>query len=420
MQPYNPNPSAQPPARAAARRSARPARPPRERSTGRIPVLVIVLIALVTLGGVAALAIMPRLEAKSALEKESATLNTPTVAVIRPKLGSEAQEITLPGNMEAFIDTPIYARTNGYLKRWTADIGARVKAGELLAEIDTPEVDDQLRQARADVATASANFDIAKRTSDRWQELVKTGTVSRQQADQMYSEMQARKAALESARFNVSRLEKMQSFKKIYAPFDGVITARKTDVGALIDAGSGGTGRELFHIASTKKLRVYVNVPQLYSRDVVEGMDADLTMLEYPGRHFTGKVVRNTRAIDVASRTLLTEVDVDNASGELLPGAYTQVHLKLKASARALILPVNAMLFRAEGMQVAVVTPDQRVALKKVAIGRDFGTEVEIVSGLDANDHVIINPSDSLMAGTAVRVVKSAEQKPAEQKPAKS
>ncbi len=392
--------------------------PSRGRHAGRIPTLVIVLIALATLAGIAVLAIMPRLEARTALEKDSVTLNTPTVAVIKPKLGSEAQEIVLPGNMEPFIDTPIYARTNGYLKRWTVDIGARVKEGDLLAEIDTPEVDDQLRQARADVQTAMANYEIAKRTSDRWQELVKTGTVSKQQADQMYSEMQARKAALDSANFNVARLEKMQSFKKIYAPFDGVITARKTDVGALLDAGSQGAGRELFHIASTKKLRVYVNVPQLYSRDVADGMEADLTLAEYPGRHFTGKVVRNTKAIDVASRTLLTEVDVDNASGELLPGSYTQVHLKLKATERALVLPVNAMLFRAEGMQVAVVTPDQRVALKNVQLGRDFGTQVEILSGLDANDQVIVNPSDSLVAGTQVRVVKPAESKPGEQKPA--
>lgn len=380
-----------------------------KRCGGGLLLNLAVLIVLAMVAAAAAMTILPRLHANAELSKESSVLNVPTVAVITPKHAEGAQEVLLPGNMEPYIDTPIYARTNGYLKRWTVDIGGRVKAGDLLAEIDTPEVDDQLRQARADVLSAEADYQVAKRTSDRWQELLKTGTVSKQQAEQTEGAMRARKAALDSARFNVARLEKLQSFKRIYAPFDGVITARKVDIGALISAGAE---RELFHIASTQKLRVYVNVPQIYSRDVHRGMEATLTLQEFPGRRFAGKVVRDTQSIDPASRTLLAEVEVDNANGELLPGAYAQVHLKLKSPGAGLVLPINAILFRSEGTLAAVVTADQHVALKKLDLGRDYGTEVEIVAGLDADDRVIINPSDSIIAGTAVRVVKPATQQP--------
>ena len=358
--------------------------------------------------------ILPRLEATAALKKETQALNIVTVSVIKPRPGAVSQELILPGNMQAFVDTPIYARTNGYLKHWTADIGAHVKAGQLLAEIDTPEVDDQLHQARADLATAQANFRLAEKTAARWQALLKSESVSQQEADQTQGDMEAKKAALESARYNVARLEKLQSFKKIFAPYDGVITARNVDVGALIDAGSsGGPGKELFHIASTKKLRVYVNVPQGYSRDAVPGVEADVTLAEFPGRAFKGSLVRNSQAIDAASRTMLAEVAVDNPTGELLPGAYAQVHLKLRATNTALVIPVNSLIFRADGIQVAVVLPDERVALKKILLGRDFGTEVEVLSGLDQTDVVIFNPSDSLTSGTKVRVVKEmADKKP--------
>jgi RND family efflux transporter MFP subunit len=289
-----------------------------------------------------------------------------------------------------------------------------VKAGQLLAEIDTPEVDDQLHQARADLNTAEANYRLAEKTAARWQALLKTDSVSKQEADQTQGDMEAKKAALESARFNVARLEKLQAFKKIFAPFDGVITARNTDLGALIDAGSGGgPGKELFHLASTTKLRVYVNVPQVYSRDAVPGMEADVTLTEFPGRTFKGSLVRTTQAIDAASRTMLAEVGVDNPTGELLPGAYAQVHLKLRTSNTAVVVPVNTLIFRSEGVQVAVVQPDQRVALKRIVVGRDFGTEVEVVSGLDKGEAVILNPSDSIAAGTQVRIVKEAtERKP--------
>ena len=358
--------------------------------------------------------ILPRLEATAALKKETQTLNVPTVSVVKPKTGDASRELVLPGNMQPFVDTPIYARTNGYLKRWTADIGAHVKAGQLLAEIDTPEVDDQLHQARADLATAEANHRLAEKTAARWQALLKTDSVSKQEADQTQGDMEAKKATLDSARFNVARLEKMQAFKQIFAPFDGVITARNTDVGALIDAGSGGgPGKELFHVASTKKLRVYINVPQFYSRDAVPGVEAELTLTEFPGRSFKGSLVRTSQSIDAASRTMLAEIAVDNPTGELLPGAYAQVHLKLRTSNTALVVPVNTLIFRSEGVQVAVVQSDQRVALKKIVLGRDFGTEVEVVSGLEQGEAVILNPADSLTSGTQVRVVKEvADKKP--------
>jgi RND family efflux transporter MFP subunit len=353
--------------------------------------------------------VLPRLEATAALKKETQALNIPTVAVIQPKSSDAPQELVLPGNVQAFQDTPIYARTTGYLKRWYADIGARVKAGQLLAEIDTPEVDDQLQAARADLATAKANYDLASTTAERWAGLLKKNSVSKQENDEKLGDMNAKKAVLDAARFNVARLEKLQSFKQIYAPFSGVITARNVDVGALIDAGAaGGPGRELFHIASTDKMRVYINVPQAYSRDAAPGLPAELTLTEYPDKRFKGVLMRNSRAIDASSRTLLTEVDVDNPTGELLPGAYAQVHLKLKSAEPAIVVPVNTLLFRSEGTQVAIVDSNQRVALVNVALGRDFGTQVEIVSGLKGSELVVLNPADSLGAGTPVRVVKEA------------
>ena len=370
---------------------------------------------IVLLGGVLLLAaaltagLLPRLNAHESL-KQAQVLTIPTVSVTKAKAGAGAQELVLPGNVEAFIDTPIYARTNGYLKRWYADIGAKVKAGQLLAEIETPEVDDQLQQARADLATAQANYELANRTATRWTELGASGIVSKQDLDQAQSNAQARLAAVQSAKFNVSRLEKMQSFKRIYAPFGGIITARNVDVGALIDAGGGG-GKAMFHIAAADRLRVYVQVPQAYSHEAVPGVPAELTLAEFPGRKFPAKLERTTQSIDRTTRSMLVEVVVDNRSGELLPGAYAQVHFKLPRSAPALVVPVNTLLFRPEGTQLAVVGPDQRVVLRTVALGRDFGTEVEVVSGLEAADAVILNPSDALTAGVQVRVVKPPEPK---------
>jgi RND family efflux transporter MFP subunit len=370
---------------------------------------VVALLVLVALGAALLVGLLPRLQARDALKRESQALNVPTVSVIQPKPSAAAQELILPGNVEAYTETPIYARTNGYLRRWTADIGARVNKGQLLAEIETPEVDAQLQQAHADLATAQANYELAKKTTARWQELERTNFVSKEAVDQTIGAAQARKAEVESARANVARLERLQGFQRVYAPFDGVITARNIDIGALIDAG-GGQGKALFRISAADRLRVYIQVPQTYSHDVQPGLEAELTFAEFPGRRFPARVVRNAQAIDRDMRTMTAEVEVDNRSGELLPGAYAQVHLKLKQDKPALILPANTLLFRPEGVQVGVVGADQRVVLKTVAVGRDFGTEVEVVSGLEPSDQVIVNPADSLSAGAQVRVVKAPEK----------
>jgi len=365
--------------------------------------LVGALVAVVAL--TLSFGLQPRLQARENLAKDAATRSTMVVSVIRAKQTDATREIVLPGNMRAYSDTPIYARTSGYLKRWYADIGKRVKAGDLLAEIDTPEIDDQLQQARADLANAEAEYRLAESTNTRWEALLKTDSVSKQEVEERRGAFASRKAAVEAARFNVARLQKLQSFKRLTAPFDGVITARNTDIGALVDAGSSTPSRELFHLASTQRMRVYVNVPQAYAAEAVPGVEAELTLAEYPGRRFKGSLVRNTQAIDTASRTLLAEVEVPNPTGELLPGAYAEVHLKLGVSNRALLLPVNALLFRPEGVMVALVK-QERTELVKIALGRDFGTEVEVVSGLAPTDDIIINPSDSLISGVSVRVVK--------------
>ena len=362
--------------------------------------------------------IQPRLDARADLKKETAASNITTVSVTKPKTSSGSQELVLPGNLQAFSDTPIYARTSGYLKRWHADIGKKVKAGELLAEIDAPEIDDQLQQAKADYATAEANYKFAQSTAVRWEALLKTDSVSRQEADEKRNDMAARKANLDAARYNVARLEKMQSFKRIYAPFDGVITARNVDVGMLIDAGSG-PAKEMFHIASTKRLRAFVNVPQSYAREVNPGMTAELTLAEFPGRTFKGTFARSAQAIDTTTRTLLAEVDVENDKGELLPGSYAQVHLKISSEHAALIVPVNTLLFRPQGVMVAVLQGDKAV-LTPIKLGRDYGSEVEVVSGLNATDSVVLNPSDSLVSGAQVRVAQeTAKPEPAKAEPVK-
>jgi RND family efflux transporter MFP subunit len=375
----------------------------------------LLIAALIVLAAIFIFGIQPRLNARAELKKETANLNVMNVSVVKPKTSGAAQELVLPANLQAFSDTPIYARTTGYLKRWYADIGKRVKAGELLAEIDAPELDDQLQQAKANYATAEANYRLAQSTAVRWESLLKTDSVSRQEVDEKRSDMAARKANLDAARYNVSRLEKLQSFKRLYAPFDGVITARNVDVGMLIDAGSA-PAKELFHIASTKRLRAFINVPQSDARDVGPGMTAELTLAEFPGRRFKGTFARSAQSIDAVSRTLLAEVDVDNASGELLPGSYAQVHLKLSGEHAALIVPVNVLLFRPEGVMAAVVQAD-RAVLAPIKLGRDFGSQVEVVSGLNPTDSVILNPSDSLVSGAQVRVVQEAAKAEAPVKP---
>ena len=376
------------------------------------------VIALLIVAAIVVAGIVPRRRARAALEERTNQLAIPTVSVVHPKLGAPQTEIILPGTIQAFTDSPIYARTNGYLKKWYADIGARVAKGELLAEIETPEVDQQLDQARADLNTAQANFDLSAITATRYEDLLKTDSVSKQDVDNAHGDYEAKKAMVASAQYNVKRLEELQSFEKIYAPFDGVITARNTDVGHLINSGAGVPATELFHIASIDTLRVYVNVPQQYSQSARPGIMADLTFQEFPGRRFQGKLVRTAEAIDIASRTLLVEVDVDNARREILPGAYTEVHLKVPQAAPTLILPASALIFHSEGLQVGVVHQGGRASLAKVALGHDFGSEVEVISGVSADDLVISNPPDSLIEGETVRIAASSNSNNAPAPPA--
>ena len=362
--------------------------------------LMLIVVALAVIWGISS-----RRRANAQLAQETQELAVPVVAVIHPKLGAQQQEIVLPGDMQPFIDAPIYARTNGYLKKWYVDIGARVKAGQLLAEIDAPEVDQQLLQARADLATAQVNLHLAEITATRYKDLLKTESVAQQDVDNAIGNYDARNTAVSSAQSNVKRLQEMQSFEKIYAPFDGVITARNTDIGALIDSGSsGGTARELFHIAAVNQLRVYVNVPQIYSAHIRSGLRADLLLNEFPGRKFEGTVVRNSGAIDSNTRTLLAEIDVNNPTGELKPGAYVEVHLKLPSSVSTFTLPVNATIFKSAGMQVATVKNGKTIALVPITPGRDFGAEIEVLAGLNAGDSVVVNPPDSLSDGQEVKV----------------
>ena len=365
--------------------------------------IVLLIIAIAVAAGV-----VPRWRARAALRTETYDLAIPSVSIIHPKLGAPKTEIVLPGNIQAFVDSPIYARTNGYLKSWYADIGVRVKKGQLLADIETPEVDQQLDQARADLNTAQANYRLSQITSSRYQDLLKTDAVSKQDVDNANGDFEAKKAMVASALSNVRRLEQLQSFEKIYAPFDGVITARNTDVGHLINSGAGGPATELFHIAALGKLRVYVNVPQQDSVSAKPGLKADLTFQEFPGRKFKGTLVRTADSIDQASRTLLVEVDVDNPTRELLPGAYAEVHLQVPSGSPAFILPVSTLIFRAHGLQVATVDAQNRAALKNITLGRDLGNEVEVVSGISAADSIIETPPDSLVSGEAVRVVAAA------------
>jgi RND family efflux transporter MFP subunit len=389
----SPNPAA---AVAAAEPAAAPP-PPAPRISWWIPASAVAVVALIIFFG-----IRSRVSAEANVARATHEAAMPIVNVVHPVADAPLQEIALPGNTVAFIDAPIYARTNGYLKRWYFDIGSPVKKGQLLAEIETPEVDQQLLQARSDLETAQANYNIAKITASRWEFLVSTGSVSQQETDQARSDLAAKKAAADASASNVRRLEELQSFEKICAPFDGVITARNTDVGQLIDAGSNAP-KELFHLASINKLRVYVAIPEVYSRAASNGATATLTLDEFPGEIFKGTLVRNANAFDAANRTLLTEVDVDNPTGRLRPGAYVFVHFKLPESVTSVTIPSNALLFRKEGLQVGVVR-NGKVELVSVKMGRDYGNSVEILSGISSSDAVVLSPPDSLISGTPVKI----------------
>lgn len=328
----------------------------------------------------------------------------PTVHLIQPALGHESNSLTLPGRLQPYIEAPIFARVSGYLKRWEVDIGMRVRSGQLMAEIDTPELDQQLEQARADLISAQSNQKLAEITARRWRNLRETDSVSQQEADQKDSDLAARTAAVAAAQANVNRVLALESFKRITAPFDGVVTARRTDIGALINAGAGNSGVELFSVADVRKLRLFVRVPQSYASRIKVGASAKLSVPEHPGMTFDAKLVRTSGAINLSSGTLLAELEIDNKDGLLTPGGYAEVALQVADNDKALRIPASALLLRKEGAQVATVTADGRVALKKVSIGLDHGAEVEIVSGLDASDRVVQAPPDSIADGDAVRI----------------
>jgi len=328
-----------------------------------------------------------------------------TVAVTHPIVTGEAGEIALPGNTQAFNDTPIYARTNGYLKKFFVDIGQHVSQGQLMAIIETPEVDQQLQVAEADLKSAQANLSLADTTAQRYQNLLKSDSVSKQETDVAVSGAAAKRASVEAAEANVRRLQQLQSFEHIYAPFSGVVTARNTDIGDLIDAGSGSAQpKDLFRIAATGKLRVFVAVPEIYAPNIHDGDIATLTLDEYPGQQFTGRVARNSNAIDMASRTLNVEVDVDNPQNKLLPGAYVFVHFKLPQQQAQLSVPADALLFRSEGLRVAVVS-NGHVHLQPVIIAKDNGATLQVANGLNPSDQIILDPADSIAEDQPVRVV---------------
>jgi len=367
---------------------------------------VLVLVAIVLLAS-AAVAFALRLGEHRALAKETEALAVPSVVLVQPKAEPAQQDLTLPSTLQAYTESPIYARTSGYVARWYKDIGSQVKKGQLLADLETPEVDQELLQARAARGQAEAQMNLAKTSAQRWESLRKMDAVAQQETDEKSSGYTQGQAALASATANVRRLEQLESFKHIYAPFAGVITRRNTDIGALINAGNSGTNQELFVVAQINPIRVYVDVPEIYAPSVRQGVSATIELPSFPGQHFTGAVARSSDAIDPATRTLRTEIDVPNRDGRLFPGSYAQVHFGVNVAAVRLSVPVNTLLFRAEGPRAAVVGADGKIRLKSVTIGRDYGTEIEILGGLDPSESIVLNPGDSLEDGQAVNVVKA-------------
>jgi RND family efflux transporter MFP subunit len=364
--------------------------------------LAVIAVAAILVSG-----IWSRVKAGATLRAETAQAAVPAVSVVSPKQTAPADEIILPGNVQPFITSPIYARTNGYLKKWYFDIGAHVKKGQLLAVIETPEVDQQLEQARSNLLTAQANLELASITKTRYQGLLKSNAVAQQDVDNAVGTYNANKAIVEADKATVEQYSALVSFEKIYAPFDGVITARNTDIGDLINSGSSSNVKtDLFHISQPGKLRVYVNVPEEYARGIKIGMTADLNLAEFPDRKFQGKLVRTADDINLTTRTLLVEIDVDNPMGTLLTGSYAEVHLAVATQASTFLLPVNTLLFRTEGLRVGVVK-DGKVALTAVTPGHDFGDQIEIVSGLKPGDQVIVNPPDSIVSGQQVQIVQA-------------
>lgn len=388
------NPHSLPAAASSTAVSAPSSIPPRRALAGA-SLLAAVLVVLAALG------IFARLHRQTVLASRTRALAAPTVTVAQPRTGAPVNNFVLPGNVTAYTDSPIYARTSGYLTRWYFDIGSRVKKGALLATISAPEIDQQLAQAKADLATAQAQANIAHIQAQRYSGLVKSNAVSRQETDTFVNQAAATSAAVRSAQANVNRLRQLQSYERIYAPFDGVLTARTVDTGQLIDSGAG---HELFHLQAIQTLRVYANLPQIYSQTVQRGMKIDLTFAEHAGKTYQGTLVRTADAIDPVSRTLLVEVDVDNKAGDLLPGALAQVHFKTPSAGPTLLIPSTALIFRKEGLSVGVVGSGSRAHLSRVVIGEDDGATVQIVGGLNPSDQVIQDPPDSLLEGQAVTV----------------
>lgn len=377
---------------------------PRSRKRSWLTTCVVLLV----FGGIVVYGILTRLSTGNTVRAETAQMAVPSVSVISPQHTAPAQEIVLPGNVQPFISSPIYARTNGYVKNWYADIGAHVKKGKLLAVIETPEVDQQLAQSRSNLATAQANLKLAEITKTRYLGLLATHAVAQQDADNAEGTYNANKAIVDADQANVRQLETLQSFEKVYAPFDGIITARNTDIGQLINSGNTGNVKtDLFHVSQPGKLRVYVNVPEQYSKAAAPGLTANLTLAEFPGRQFQGKLVRTSNSINFTTRTLTAEIDVDNPSGELLTGAYTEVHLKVPGQTSSYLVPVSTLIFRSQGLQLAVVR-NGSVVLTPVTPGRDFGEQIEIVSGLKGNESVIVSPPDSIVSGQKVQIVQAA------------
>jgi RND family efflux transporter MFP subunit len=382
---------------------------PKPRRRSRIFVALLFVVVVLVVAG--AFTLIQRRSQYRALAKETEVLAIPTVSVIHATAANGKEDLVLPGTMQAYVESPLYARTSGYIRKWYHDIGTRVKQGDLLADIDTPEVDQQLSQAKADLATAQANASLSKITADRFQELIKTDGVSKQEVDNAVGDLAAKNAIVRSAEANVGRLEELEGFKHVVAPFSGVVTRRQTDIGQLVNAGNGGASQELFTVAQTDPLRVYVNVPEAYAPAIHAGLLAYLELTQYPGRKFEGKVVRTAEAIDLSSRTLLTEVDVPNRTGELLPGGYAQVHLAVQVSGEHVQVPVNALLFRSEGLRAVVVDANHKIRLQPLTIGRDYGNALEVLQGLSASDWIVLNPADSLEEGQQVNV-KEVPQKP--------
>ena len=374
-------------------------------SGGKLRNAAIVAALLIVFGAVAGL--VPRSLHRNALRAETRELAIQTVSVVSPAPGTNAAGLTLPAEAKALVEAPIYSRTSGYLKRYLVDIGSQVKAGDLLAEIDTPELNQELSQARAQLVQADAALALAKTTDSRWAELLKSSSVSEQEAAEKKADLELKSATVEAARANVRRLEELQSFERVTAPFAGTITARGTDVGQLVASGSGS---ELFRLAQTGTLRVYVRVPQAAAQGVALGQMAELTIPEMPGRVFPAKVVRTSGAMSADSRTLLVELEVDNSKGEILAGTYVQVRLTETKLDPTLTLPSNTLLFRSEGPQVGVIGADGKVELRRIALGRDFGPSIEVLEGVGATDRVILNPPDSLVGGTTVRVAEASKE----------